>query len=508
MKIKIINLIIIGTFFTLMPLVGMKKKITVDEYGKSTELAQFPIELQAKLLTYFPPTIKREMKTISKNIAHLLRLEDQYAEEALKNYFLYPYLSGVLNTLEKEIAQEIVNGTKPLFCYLLQHENWHQLKKCEEVIKETILQNKYYHTICYNNILNASIAYFNSNSWKNFFGLIESVLSAEDIKSQFNIESDNTTTIKKITCSDKIFTDYKSSVVDSIYIIKSDLKDSLSFQLLMKKLLKMISEEKYEKVRLVLTTKPKINKKELDKIMTVLNDTMKNNTIAAQKIKCVDLTILLSYLIKKDNNDIQENYLQILEKPENKVNSVIYIPKGRYLQNIIALNRQETPSIIPYPDCLDNIPKETAGLEHLTKNQLKIFLNNNCTLDMLHFLTLRPQNNHIASIILNKYVSLFAQYISPYILTFNNYSVISGIIGACFDLYAEDSGRNDLSINVIKQIIERYKVDTLAKMNMAQLLEDIAAMDILDEPSSLIIDFWYFLSQYQILIPNNRSNKK
>jgi len=239
-----------------------------------------------------------------------------------------------------------------------------------------------------------------------------------------------------------------------------------------------------------------------------LNDTMKNNTIAAQKIKCVDLTILLSYLIKKDNNDIQENYLQILEKPENKVNSVIYIPKGRYLQNIIALNRQETPSIIPYPDCLDNIPKETAGLEHLTKNQLKIFLNNNCTLDMLHFLTLRPQNNHIASIILNKYVSLFAQYISPYILTFNNYSVISGIIGACFDLYAEDSGRNDLSINVIKQIIERYKVDTLAKMNMAQLLEDIAAMDILDEPSSLIIDFWYFLSQYQILIPNNRSNKK
>src|SRR5581483_6171460 len=100
------------------------------------------------------------------------KIKTENLEQIVKNYFLYPHLCGVLDTLDEKIALELINGQKSLFHYLSNQQNWDQSTDCKKAL-EILFRNSESKKLCYNYVLNAAIPYFSSNKWKNFFQLSE-----------------------------------------------------------------------------------------------------------------------------------------------------------------------------------------------------------------------------------------------------------------------------------------------------------------------------------------------
>lgn len=498
MKLKNIILLSKYIFLPLLTLTGTKKNFLGTISPLTTDAQSV---LLGKIAEKMPPRQQREMKILNKTFLPSLQgTNKENVEDALKNYFLYPHLCGVLDTMNKEINESIIKREKSLFGYLINNNNWDQSKTCKDGL-EALFQNNEYKSICYKNILrHASIPYFNSDRWKNFFQLTtqNSIIQFEtqEVRNDPTINvSYDIINLGKITFGENQAKYKESSNVDMIYFLNTDFTRSKPFKLLIQKVTDEISQEKnYQKIRLVLTSKKQFNKQNLDEILSILNDSIHKNKTAQEKIRYLDLTYLLQQMAQTPDFTAP-TCLQIIQKAENTIpNCITYMPKTLYLRDILTLSQQETGNVIPYPDYVTKIkPLET--LNHITPVQLKIFLQNNCALDILLYLTLQMnEENSKVSEILNKYALLFSEHISPFTQTLNNYSVLSALIGACAKIYGKNPEDEHISTDIIKKIMKDYEIQNFQEMCMGELIDN--------QPTrNAYVNLMYFLTNEGILVP-------
>lgn len=497
MKLKYVILLSIYIFSPFLNLFGSKKKFlgTLSPLNSDAQSV-----LLQKITEKMRPRHQREMKILNKTfLPSLQRVNKENVEGALRNYFLYPHLCGVLDTLDDKISESIRKGEKSLFNYLTNNNRWDQSKICKDGL-EALLQNSEYKTICYSNILNASIPYFNSDRWKNFFQLTtqNSIIQFETIEVR-NDPTINVTydiiNLGKITFGENQNKYKESSNIDMIYFINTDFTRNHPFKLLIQKVIDAIIEERnYSKIRCVLTSKKKFTLQDFDIMLNIFSETLRKNKVAQEKIKYLDLTLLLQQMAQNPDN-ISPTLLQVIQKSENTIqNCITYMPKTLYLQNILTLNQEQTENVIPYPDYVTKI-KPLDTLQNITPAQLKIFLQNNCTLDLLLYLTLQMhEENGKASEFLNKYALLFSEHISPFSKTLNNYSVLSALIGACANMYGENPEDEHVSTDIIKKIMKDYEIQDFQEMHMEELINNLPT-------KNAYTDLMYFLTSEEILVP-------